>query len=57
MTMMNLKVFNDISEFLSRVPKWSNSIVEEETNRIIDESKCNYLEDLLTCVHITQVKF
>ena len=50
------KYLMTFQNFLSRVPKWSNSIVEEETNRIIDESKCNYLEDLLTCVHITQVK-
>ena len=50
------KYLMTFQNFLSRVPKWSNTIVEEETNRIINESKCNYLEDLLTCVHITQVK-
>ena len=50
------KYLMTFQNFLSRVPKWSNTIVEEETDRIISESKCNYLEDLLTCVHITQVK-
>jgi hypothetical protein len=30
--------------------------VTEETKRIIEASNCPYLEDLLTCVHITQLK-
>ena len=42
--------------FLSRVPKWNNSIIEAERRRIIDVSSCAYLEDLITCVHIIQLK-
>lgn len=42
--------------FLSRVPKWNNSIVEEEKTRICSVSGCTYLEDLITCVHIIQLK-
>ena len=42
--------------FLTRVPKWNSTIIEEETNRIVKSSGCDYLEDLLTCVHITQLK-
>lgn len=41
---------------LSRVPKWNSVIVEEERQRIIERSGCNYLEDLITCVHIIQLK-
>jgi hypothetical protein len=41
---------------LSRVPKWNNAIIEEERQRIIERSGCNYLEDLITCVHIIQLK-
>jgi len=41
---------------LSRVPKWNSIIIEEERNRIIQRSGCNYLEDLITCVHIIQLK-
>jgi hypothetical protein len=41
---------------LSRVPKWNTIIVEEERKRIIQRSGCNYLEDLITCVHIIQLK-
>jgi len=41
---------------LSRVPKWNNTILEDERRRIIEKSGCNYLEDLITCVHIIQLK-
>jgi len=50
------KYLMTFQNFLSRVPKWNSSIIKEEKNRIIEESKCPYLEDLLTCVHITQLK-
>ena len=42
--------------FLSRVPKWNSMIVEDERKRIIERSGCNYLEDLITCVHVVQLK-
>ena len=41
---------------LSRVPKWNNTIIEDERKRIIERSGCDYLEDLITCVHIIQLK-
>jgi len=50
------KYLMTFQNFLSRVPKWNANIIKDETNRIIGESKCPYLEDLLTCVHITQLK-
>lgn len=50
------KYLMTFQNFLSRVPKWNNDIIAEETDRIIKKSGCNYLEDLLTCVHITQLK-
>ena len=61
---LNLCVTNDeddkylmtFQNFLTRVPKWSQTIVNDETKRIIETSKCSYLEDLLTCVYITQLK-
>lgn len=52
----NEKYLMTFQNFLSRVPNWNSNIINEETKRIINVSKCNYLEDLLTCVHITQVK-
>jgi len=50
------KYLMTFQNFLSRVTKWNQSIIEDETTRIINKSKCAYLEDLLTCVHITQLK-
>lgn len=43
-------------ELLVRVPKWNNDIISQERKRIIERSGCNYLEDLITCVHIIQLK-
>jgi hypothetical protein len=42
--------------FLVRIPKWNSSIIETETNRIIEKSNCGYLTDLISCVHIIQLK-
>lgn len=50
------KYLMTFQNFLGRTPKWNNEIVQNETNRIIHESGCNYLDDLLTCVHICELK-
>jgi hypothetical protein len=50
------KYLMTFQNLLSRIPKWNNVIVEEERKRIIERSGCNYLEDLITCVHIIQLK-
>ena len=50
------KYLMTFQNLLSRVPKWNNIIVEEERKRIIERSGCDYLEDLITCVHIIQLK-
>ena len=50
------KYLMTFQNLLSRVPKWNNEIVEEERRRIVERSGCNYLEDLITCVHIIQLK-
>ena len=42
--------------FLSRVPKWNPTIIEAERKRITETSGCGYLEELITCVHIIQLK-
>jgi hypothetical protein len=41
---------------LCRVPKWNATIIDDERKRIIEKSGCNYLEDLITCVHVIQLK-
>ena len=50
------KYLMTLQNFLSRIPKWNNNIIEDETQRILDTCECNYLEDLITCVHIIQLK-
>jgi len=50
------KYLMTFQNLLSRIPKWNTVIIEEERKRIIERSGCNYLEDLITCVHIIQLK-
>ncbi|MAU36499.1 MAG: hypothetical protein CMD14_03900 [Flavobacteriales bacterium] len=42
--------------FLSRIPKWNENIIQVERERIEKSSNCSYLEELITCVHIIQLK-
>ena len=50
------KYLMTFQNLLSRIPKWNNQIIEDERKRIIERSGCSYLEDLITCVHIIQLK-
>jgi hypothetical protein len=50
------KYLMTFQNLLCRVPKWNSIIIEQERTRIIERSACNYLEDLITCVHIIQLK-
>jgi len=50
------KYLMTFQNLLARIPKWNSIIVEEERKRIVERSGCNYLEDLITCVHIIQLK-
>ncbi len=50
------KYLMTFQNLISRVPKWNANIIEEERKRIIERSGCNYLDDLITCVHIIQLK-
>ena len=50
------KYLMTFQNLLARVPKWNSVIIEEERKRIIERSGCTYLEDLITCVHIIQLK-
>ena len=50
------KYLMTFQNFLGRIPKWNNEIIKQEVDRIVSESTCQYLEDLITCVHIIQLK-
>uniref|UniRef100_A0A6C0I9K3 Uncharacterized protein n=1 Tax=viral metagenome TaxID=1070528 RepID=A0A6C0I9K3_9ZZZZ len=50
------KYLMTFQNLITRIPKWNANIIETERKRIIEKSCCNYLEELVTCVHIIQLK-
>ena len=50
------KYLMTFQNFISRIPKWNTNIIEAERARIVEKSGCSYLEDLVTCVYIIQLK-
>jgi hypothetical protein len=50
------KYLMTFQNLITRIPKWNATIIETERKRIIEKSCCNYLEELVTCVHIIQLK-
>ena len=50
------KYLMTFQNLISRIPKWNANIIEEEKTRIMEKSNCKYLEDLVTCIHIIQLK-
>ena len=43
-------------ELLGEIPKWNHKLIMEESDRIVTDSKCDYLEDLLTAVFVCHTK-
>lgn len=50
------KYLMTFQNFLTRVPKWSAETLAQEVERIRESSGCDYLNDLITCVHVIQLK-
>jgi hypothetical protein len=50
------KYLMTFQNLLSRIPKWNNEMIKNEKERIMKLCNCSYLEDLMTCVHIIQLK-
>jgi hypothetical protein len=50
------KYLMTFQNLIARIPKWNQTIVDQEKDRIIQRSACTYLEELVTCVHIIQLK-
>jgi len=50
------KYLMTFQNLIVRIPNWNPNIIEEEKKRIIKRSNINYLEDLVVCVHIIQLK-
>ena len=43
-------------EQLSQIPKWNQEIIDEEYNRIIENSGCDWLDELVTAVFLSHTK-
>jgi hypothetical protein len=50
------KYLMTFQNYITRIPNWNNELIDIETKRICSSGDCQYLEDLLTCVHIIQLK-
>jgi hypothetical protein len=50
------KYLMTFQNLLARIPKWNQTIIDTEKTRIVQLCNCSYLEDILTCVHIIQLK-
>jgi hypothetical protein len=50
------KYLMTFQNMISNIPSWSATTVEEEKDRIISSSGCTYMNDLITCVHVIQLK-
>jgi len=48
-----LKTFQNL---LANIPKWNETVLTKEKDNIITQSGCTYLEELIACVHIIQLK-
>lgn len=52
----NEKYLMHFQNLIGQIPKWNANTIENERKRIIERSGCNYLEELITCVHIIHLK-
>ena len=50
------KYLMTFQNLLTRIPKWNQQLIDTEKERIVKLCNCNYLEDLMVCVHIIQLK-
>lgn len=52
----NEKYLMHFQNLIGQIPKWNANTIETERKRIIERSGCNYMEELITCVHIIHLK-
>ena len=50
------KYLMTFQNFLAQIPSWNQITIDKEKERIIEESSCDYLEDLVTCIHLIHFK-
>jgi len=45
-----------LRELLEKVPIWNSEIIDSECSRIVNNSNCDYIDDLITAVFISHTK-
>ena len=50
------KTLQTFQNLLTRIPQWSDEILETEVERILTASKCDYIEDLLLGVFVSYIR-
>lgn len=50
------KYLMTFQNLLTRIPKWNQQTIDLEKERVVKMCNCAYLEDLVVCVHIIQMK-
>ena len=49
-------ILQHFQEALSEIPKWNQEVIDNECLKIIDNSKCDWLEDLITAVFVSHTR-
>lgn len=52
----NKRAMAVFQEFCAGVPKWNQDIIESNTNTILENCRCDYIDDLMTAVFIAHTK-
>jgi hypothetical protein len=50
------KTIQTFQNLLTRIPAWTDEVLEKEVDRIIKASKCDYLDDLLLGVFVSYIR-
>lgn len=50
------KIIQTFQNLLTRIPQWSDDVLNKEVDRIIAASKCDYLDDLLLGVFVSYIR-
>jgi hypothetical protein len=50
------KTLQTFQNLLTRVPQWTPEVLDKEVDRIIQASKCDYIEDLLLGVFVSYIR-
>ena len=51
-----MNVLHTFQKLLREIPKWNKDIIDGETNRILEVTQCEWLENLLTAVFVSNTK-